>query len=43
MSFPHTGDENSNEESGDLLDDNLESEVAVPFEDDEEGKEEDNF
>lgn len=43
--FPHTDDNNSDEEKQDdlLIDENLEEEVAVPFEDVEKEDEEDNF
>lgn len=43
--FPHTKDNNSEEEKQDdlLMDENLEKEIAVPFEDGEDDEEEDNF
>lgn len=42
--FPHTDDNNDEEKQDDLLiDENLEEEIAVPFEDDEDGDKEDNF
>lgn len=43
--FPHTDDENLDEKNDSdlLIDEDAEKEIAVPFEDDEESDEEDNF